>query len=224
MIELHEVIFRYPHSSFKLRIDALQIAASERVAFVGPSGSGKTTLLNLLSGIDIPQHGTISVAGQNLNSMSDARRRDFRITRIGMVFQQFELIPYLNVTNNVLLPYRINSRLRLDGGVRERCRELLRLVGLEDKEHRFPHQLSQGEQQRTALCRALIHEPGLILADEPTGNLDPENKHKVIDILFQQTESVDRGLIVVTHDESILNGFDRIVDFREFLQTAEVNK
>jgi len=180
MIEIEQLQFRYPRSDFHLQIESLSIEPAEKVAVVGPSGSGKTTLLNLIAGVAKPHSGTIRVGDQTVSALSDAERRDFRAANIGMVFQQFELVEYLNVLDNILLPFSINESLkrehRSSQGRAEQARELAQAVGLDSKLRRRPHQLSQGEQQRVAICRALITTPKLILADEPTGNLDPKNK------------------------------------------------
>ncbi|MBX3419321.1 MAG: ABC transporter ATP-binding protein [Pirellulaceae bacterium] len=216
MIQIRDLLFRYPRSPFVLRIEEMTVAAGEKIAFVGPSGSGKTTLLNLISGINVPEQGSVAVADFPINQKGDAERRSFRIATIGFVFQQFELLPYLNLLENVLLPYRINQALTMGPMVRQRALALAEQVGIADKIHRFPSQLSQGEQQRTALCRAVIAEPKLILADEPTGNLDDENKRLALELLFEQSREHNATLVVVTHDMGILSGFDRVVDFRGF--------
>ena len=142
---------------------------------IGPSGFGKTTLLNLISGIYIPQKGSVIVNGKTVNSLDDWERRTFRLTNIGFVFQDFKLLEYLKVMDNILLPFRINRVLTLNGGVRVRAREIASLLSIEDKLSKYPNNLSQGERQRVAICRALLVDPPIILADEPTGNLDPEN-------------------------------------------------
>jgi putative ABC transport system ATP-binding protein len=216
MITIENLRFNYPRSNFELRIADLTVGAGEKVAFIGPSGSGKTTLLNLIAGIYKPQTGSCSVNGQPVDRLADRERRDFRISKIGMVFQQFELLEYLNTEDNILLPYLINKSLQLNNETRQRARELAAQMGIGDKLKRYPHQLSQGEQQRVAICRALINGPSLILADEPTGNLDPANKRKILDLLFQQSESQGQTLVVVTHDLGILDGFDRTIDFEKF--------
>ena len=138
--------------------------------------------------------------------MPDARRRDFRIAKIGMVFQQFELVEYLSARENILLPFHINSSLKLTRQMRERGEQLARSMGMADKLDRYPRKLSQGEQQRIAICRALITEPSLLLADEPTGNLDPANKHKILEILASESRANGQTLLVVTHDMSIVEG------------------
>ena len=220
-ILIHQLRFQYPRSEFQLAIPELTISAGEKVAVVGPSGSGKTTLLNLIAGISVPDTGNIRLGETVISKMNDRSRRDYRINRIGLVFQQFELIEYLNVTQNILLPYSINESM---GGLRQartRAKQLAQQVGLGDKLRRFPRQLSQGEQQRVAICRALVTEPQLILADEPTGNLDPTNKRTILDILFQVCESGGQSLIVVTHDMQILDGFDRTIDFLSFASRKE---
>ncbi|MDA1013170.1 MAG: ABC transporter ATP-binding protein [Planctomycetota bacterium] len=215
MIEIKDLLFRFGNVGFALRIPHLQIESGERVAIVGPSGSGKTTLLNLLAGIQTPTSGCIQVAETEVSQLNDAARRAFRISRIGLVFQEFELIEYLSVFENILLPFRINRRLRLDADATESAASLVQATGLGELTQRFPKQLSQGERQRASLCRALVHRPPVVLADEPTGNLDPANKQSVLDMLLQRTRDANATLIMVTHDHSLLNRFDRVVDFAE---------
>lgn len=216
MIEISQLTFRYPRSDFALKVDRLEIARREKIAIIGPSGSGKTTLLNLFCGIVPPNSGTISIDNTTLSQLNDESRRNYRIANFGLVFQNFELVEYLNATNNILLPFLINQSLKIDAGVRQRVTSLANSMGLANKLNRRPRQLSQGEQQRVAICRALITQPKTILADEPTGNLDPKNKRKIIDLLFQQSETNNQTLVVVTHDTSLLNGFDRVIDFEDF--------
>jgi putative ABC transport system ATP-binding protein len=220
MIDLRQLVFRYPASPFRLVIDSLQIARGEKVAFVGPSGSGKTTLLNLIAGVHIPDSGLVRVAETEVAQLSDAGRRNFRIAHIGLVFQQFELLPYLRAGDNIRLPYLINPTLPWSATTRARLSQLAATLGISDKLGRFPSQLSQGEQQRVAIARALIHSPPVLLADEPTGNLDPPNKRIILELLFEQAASHDGTLVVVTHDLGILDGFDRVIDFSLFQQTA----
>jgi len=206
MIEIEKLQFRYPRSDFQLQIENLKIGQSEKIAVVGPSGSGKTTLLNLIAGIVTPVSGLIRVGDQMIaganEAMNDAQRRDFRAAKIGMVFQRFELIEYLNVLDNVLLPFSINQSLaeqRSRKAAVEQATKLVDGVGLASKLRRRPNQLSQGEQQRVAICRALVTNPQLILADEPTGNLDPKNKRMILDLLLAQSTQRNQTLIVVTH-------------------------
>lgn len=216
MIQMEQLNFRYPRSDFELQLPNLKIEPLERIAIVGPSGCGKTTLLNLISGIALPRSGTVLVDGQTISGLADAQRRNFRIANIGMVFQQFELIEYLDVYNNILLPFAINDSLILDSSVRDKAHKLAESMGLKDKLHRRTTQLSQGEKQRVAICRALVTSPKIILADEPTGNLDPKNKSLILELIFEQAKLHEQTLVLVTHDVGILESFDRTIDFEKF--------
>lgn len=220
MIAIDALDFSYPGSDFQLRIPSLRVHRGEKLAVIGPSGTGKTTLLNLVSGIVTPREGTIEVDDVAVGGLQDAARREFRITRIGFVFQDFALLDYLSVSDNILHPYRISPVLRLTDTVRRRARELARELGIEDKLNRFPDALSHGEKQRAAICRALLPEPGVILADEATGNLDPENKIRILDLLFRGVENRAATLLAVTHDHELLERFDRVIDFRDFAAIA----
>ena len=219
MIALSEVRFAYP-DGFALHVPSLVVEAGERVAVVGPSGSGKTTLLNLVSGIAVPREGTIQVAGSDVAAMPDAARRAHRAAHIGFVFQEFALVDYLTALGNVLYPYRVGRGLRLDAEARERAAALLDACGLAGKHARHPAQLSQGERQRVAICRALVTRPAVILADEATGNLDPANKEGVLDLLFARAAETGASVLAVTHDHELLPRFDRTVDFAAFRDAA----
>lgn len=221
MISLEDVTFQYGEAGFRLHIDSLAIQPAANVALVGPSGSGKTTLLHLLAGIFVPARGRVQVAGHDLGRMSDAARRDFRIANVGHVFQDFELVEYLNVRENILLPFFINGQLHLDAATRVAADELADSLGLGDKLLRPIGKLSQGERQRVAICRALLPRPRLILADEPTGNLDPVNTRHVLDILLQRAAFAEATFVMVTHDHSLLPRFDRVVDLTQFLVEGE---
>ncbi len=216
MIEIGDLRFSYDEGDFSLEIPQLEVADGETVAIVGPSGSGKTTLLNLIAGTATPQSGEVTTNGYKVSGLRDAARRDFRIANIGLVFQEFELLEYLNVLDNILLPYRINRTLHLGADVRARAEAIAERVGVGDKLFRYTHQLSQGEKQRVAVIRALVVQPPLLLADEPTGNLDPLNKDRVLDILFQYADQNAATLIAVTHDHDILHRFQRVIDFKDF--------
>jgi putative ABC transport system ATP-binding protein len=217
MINIRALDFSYPDSDFRLQIPEFTVGKQEKVAVIGPSGSGKTTLLNLVSGILVPETGSVSCADTDVSDLSDTARRHFRISNIGFVFQNFELIDYLNVIDNVLHPYRITRALKLTGDVRERAKQLLADMGLADKTSRRVVSLSQGEKQRVAICRALLPSPQLVLADEATGNLDPRNKGHILDLLFEAVEAHDASLLAVTHDHELLPRFDRTIDFNDFL-------
>ncbi len=216
MIEISNLRFRYAEGEFALHVPQLSIEGQECTAIIGPSGCGKTTLLNLMAGIQVPQAGRVVTGGVEVNRLGDAERRAFRVRKIGLVFQEFELLEYLSVLDNILLPYRVNSALRLNATARERARELAEQVGIGDKLARNINHLSQGERQRVAVCRALVTEPDLVLADEPTGNLDPTNKDRVLDILLDCVAASDATLVTVTHDHELLDRFDRVIDFKQF--------
>jgi putative ABC transport system ATP-binding protein len=213
MIRIKNLQFGYGEGDFQLQVEGLHVEARSTTALIGPSGSGKTTLLNLVAGIILPRAGQIEVDGVDVTTMADAARRAFRVSRIGLVFQEFELLDYLNVLDNILLPYRINSTLSLDAAARMRATRLAEAVGLEGKLNRFPARLSQGERQRVAVCRALSIEPALLLADEPTGNLDPANAQRVLDLLFELAARTGTTVVAVTHDHALLPRFQRIIDF-----------
>ena len=216
MIAIEDLRFRYSEGEFALHVPELSVEQGEKVAVIGPSGSGKTTLLNLIAGIRTPQSGKVETQGTDVGALDDAARRDFRIRQIGLVFQEFELLEYLNVLDNILLPFRINRSLDLDKAVRDRAKALAVEVGIGGYLNRYVDHLSQGERQRVSVCRALLAEPPLILADEPTGNLDPTNKGKVLDILFDYVDRNDATLVTVTHDHDLLPRFERVIDFKQF--------
>lgn len=216
MIHIEDLSFQYPAGEFRLSVDDFSVNRGEKVAVIGPSGSGKTTLLNLIAGIFPPIKGTVAVDKVRVSELNDAGRRDFRITNIGFVFQDFELLDYLNVLDNILHPYRITRALDLKKEVKERAKALAEEMGIGDKLKRNANDLSQGEKQRAAICRSPLSRPKLILSDEATGNLDPENKTRILDVLFRSVEEHDATLLAVTHDHELLKRFDRVVDFREF--------
>jgi ABC-type lipoprotein export system ATPase subunit len=216
VIAISNLAFHFPRSDFQLVIPALKVARAERVAIVGPSGSGKTTLLHLIAGILQPSRGRIVVQERELNVLGEAALRSFRISLIGLVFQSFELVSYLDVFENILLPYRLNSALRLRQEVVHRAETLARWTGIAHRLRYFPHRLSHGEKQRVAICRAMLSEPPLLLADEPTGNLDPASKQRVVNLLFQQTERTGATLLMVTHDNEVAARFQRVINCRDF--------
>jgi len=220
MISISDLRFRYPDGEFELNVPELSVASGETVAVIGPSGSGKTTLLHLTAGIRLPQEGTVSTDDVEITDLDDGTRRDFRIRRIGMVFQEFELLEYLTVLDNILLPYRINGSLTLNREVRDRAASIAEQVGIADKLNRLSTRLSHGEKQRVAVCRALIAEPVLLLADEPTGNLDPTNTLKVLDILLDAAEATGATLVTVTHDHDLLPRFDRSLNVMDLIELS----
>ncbi len=217
-IQISNLKFSYASAGgFRMFIPRLDIAAGECVAIVGPSGSGKTTLLNLMAGTFVPRSGEISVTGQRLDNMSEAARRRFRIDQVGQVFQAFELLEYLSVSENILLPRLIDPDGRKNTDAQQRIQSLLASVGLQDKADKRPAELSHGERQRVAVCRAMFNRPTLLLADEPTGNLDQANKQNVVELLIRQAKEHDSMLLMVTHDHSMLEAFERVIDFSQLV-------
>ena len=217
MINIQSLSFTYPSGEFRLDIQELSLSSGEKVAFVGPSGSGKTTLLKLVAGIIPPKNGRIKVDNDEVSALGDTARRNFRIRNIGFIFQDFGLLDYLDVRDNILHPYRITDALKLNSNVRNRADLLAEQMGIADKLLRHPPDLSHGERQRVAICRALLPGPKLILADEATGNLDPKNKTHILDLLFQSVEEHGATLLAVTHDHELLPHFNRVVDFQDWI-------
>lgn len=178
---LRDVTFEIPQGAF--------------VAIVGPSGSGKTTLLGLLAGLDLPSRGAVVLDGVDLNALDEDGRAKLRGEKVGFIFQSFQLIPTLTAAENVQVPLE----LRGDADAATRARDLLTRVGLGDRTHHYPNQLSGGEQQRVAIARALLNDPPLVLADEPTGNLDPETTEGILDLLHAIARD-NRSVVMATHD------------------------
>ena len=185
-----------------------EIRRGEFVVLLGPSGSGKSTLLNLVAGIDRPTSGSVEVAGVQLHDLSEKDRTLFRRRHLGFVFQFFNLLPTLTVRENLLLPVELKGRV--DAASEARARMLLDRVGLADRADAFPDRLSGGEQQRIALARALVHEPDLVLADEPTGNLDPETGGRILGLVDELVRETGRTLLAVTHSREVAERADRV--------------
>ena len=215
MIELSQIKFEYKESDFRLQFNSIKAESKKAVALIGPSGCGKTTLMSLIAGI-LPSHtGSILIDNTEIHKLTDKQRRLFRIQNIGFVFQDFALLEYLNLYENILHPFRINSALTLDASIRKRAKYLAEKVGISKRLKNYPGQTSVGEQQRCAIARALLNEPAVILADEPTGNLDPNNKKAILEILLQYVQGHDATLLVATHDYDLLDFFDEVIDFRK---------
>ncbi len=190
----------------------LEIEAGGAVAILGPSGSGKTTLLGLLAGLDLPSAGYVVLDGQNLNQLSEDERAVLRAEKVGFVFQTFQLIPTLTALENVLVPIELQQAGAVNGRDAERrARELLDRVGLGDRAHHYPAQLSGGEQQRVGLARAFANRPKILMADEPTGNLDADTGHTVIDLMVKLNREEGTTLVLVTHDIELASKAYRIV-------------
>jgi putative ABC transport system ATP-binding protein len=187
---------------------SLTLSAGSSVAIMGDSGAGKSTLLNIIAGLDLPDAGQVSIANVELTELDDQARTLFRRARIGFVFQAFHLLPHMTVASNVGLPLALNGVP--DSVSRQRVAELLTAVGLADRANHFPRELSGGEMQRVAVARALAHRPALVLADEPTGNLDLESAKQVLTLLRDQAKQSNAILILVTHSLTAARTMDRI--------------
>ncbi|HHQ4572670.1 TPA: ABC transporter ATP-binding protein [Aeromonas veronii] len=185
----------------------LQVNSGEMVALVGASGSGKSTLLGLLAGLDLPSQGDIEILGKSLGELDEEGRARLRAEQIGFVFQSFLLLPTMTALENVMLP----AELRGERDCEPRARELLAAVGLGERLHHLPPRLSGGEQQRVAIARAFMTRPSLLLADEPTGNLDSKTGEKVIELLFELNRKHGTTLVVVTHDHQLAERCQRQV-------------
>jgi len=209
------VRFRYPAAEFELNVPAFELKPGELVACIGTSGIGKSTLLALLAGILQPAVGTIELGGQDLGALGEEARRKLRLREVGLVFQEFELLDHLSVRENILLPYLVSRVLALDDEARERMLALATSAGIEALLERHPRELSMGERQRVAICRALITRPSVVLADEPTGNLDPTTSQRVLELLIGEVRASGASLVMVTHDYSLLDSLDRVVDLAE---------
>jgi putative ABC transport system ATP-binding protein len=199
---------------------SITFARGELVVLLGKSGSGKSTLLNLVSGIDLPTSGEVWVEGRALTRLSERERTLFRRRNIGFVFQFFNLVPTLTVLENVLLPLELNG---LAGPTAlERAHALLDAVELRDRGTSYPDRLSGGEQQRVAIARALVHDPAIVLADEPTGNLDSETGQQVLALLDRLTRQAGKTMLMVTHSPEVVGVADRVLRLREGRLVADM--
>jgi putative ABC transport system ATP-binding protein len=194
-----------------LRDVSLKIESGEIVAIVGSSGSGKTTLLSLLSGLDQPSSGQIWVEGQDITGLSEDELAPVRNQTIGFVFQSFHLVPSLTAVENIMFP----AELHRDPQAHTNAQDLMKRVGIWERRDNFPHQLSGGEKQRVAICRALINQPKIVFADEPTGNLDSANSTEILDLLFELHREQGTTLVLVTHDEGIANLAGRVIQLQD---------
>jgi len=191
------------------------IGMGEVIALVGPSGSGKTTLLNLISGIDEPDTGEVFIDDEyllNINSMSDEQKTLFRRNSIGFIFQFFNLIPTLTVLENIQFPLELCNKL--DEEAVAHISQLLKKLSIEHKQHEYPECLSGGEQQRVAIARAIIHQPKILLADEPTGNLDDDTGQQVMNVLLELTRLHQMTMLIVTHSQDVARQADRILSLK----------
>jgi putative ABC transport system ATP-binding protein len=191
------------------RAASLALAAGESVALIGASGSGKSTLLNLVGGIDTPLSGRVQISGTDISALGEPARTEFRRQHLGFVYQRFHLIPTLTAAENIALPLALLGVAA--GEQRRRVADWLDAVGLTGRGDSFPDRLSGGEQQRIAIARALVHGPRLLLADEPTGSLDPVTGQQVLDLLFDRGPAGERALLLVTHSLEVARRADRVL-------------
>ncbi|MEZ5978417.1 MAG: ABC transporter ATP-binding protein [Planctomycetota bacterium] len=220
-IELRDAACGYGPGAFRLVVPELAARPGERIALIGPSGCGKSTLVQLLAGILPVESGSVRVDGAELAALSEPARRRFRLQRIGLVFQDLELVDYLSALDNVLLPLRLAPGSRVTPEHVERARELARRLDIERLLDRLPGELSGGERQRVAVCRALVTEPAICLADEPTGHLDQRNAEAVLDLFVEEVARRGTTLVLVTHDHRHLDRFDRVLDGGEAFASAK---
>lgn len=227
LIELHDLVFAWPGQPPLLNIPQFRLEAGEALFLKGPSGSGKTTLLGLLGGVNLPAQGQVRLLGQDLATLGQAARDAFRVDHTGYIFQQFNLLPFLSVQENVELPCRF-SRSRTDratqrhGSVSQAAATLLAHLGLKDSAllSRRADTLSIGQQQRVAAARALIGQPELVIADEPTSALDADTREAFIRLLFDECRSAGSSLLFVSHDQSLAPLFDRDLSLAELNRAA----
>lgn len=215
ILQIRDLHFQYPASDFKIEISDIKITQGRKIAISGKSGSGKTTLIHLISGILKPQSGKILFYDESITDMNDKEIRKHRILNIGFIFQEFELLEYLNVMDNLILPYKINKSLVLDAEIKDKAKEIANRIGIGNKLDQHPKQLSGGERQRLAIARALITSPPLIIADEPTGNLDEKTSNIVMDEITDQVSYTNSTLIMISHNNELISSFDEIIDIQE---------
>ncbi len=224
VLNLSHLRFGYDPDETLINIEHFSIKAGESIFLRGPSGSGKSTLLGLIGGVLSPQSGELSICGSELTALSSAKRDQVRADHLGIIFQQFNLLPYIGVVQNCILPCRFSARrhqraIEANGSISEAAEALIRGLGLTDKELKRPvGELSVGQQQRVAVARALIGGPDIIIADEPTSALDHDNRDRFIELLNQSREQFGSALLFVSHDQTLAPHFDRSVSLSELNQ------
>lgn len=195
---------------------SFSVEKGEFVSIVGPSGSGKSTLLHILGGVDKPTSGTVTISGTDMHSLNEDKLAIFRRRQIGLVYQFYNLLPVLNVEENILLPYLLDGR-KME---QERLDQMIEMLGLSERRENLPSQLSGGQQQRVSIGRALYHHPAIVLADEPTGNLDRKTGSEIISLLRESNQKQKQTLILITHDESIALQADRMI----YIEDGKITK
>ncbi len=206
-VNLNKIYGEDENRVYALKNINMRVDKGEFVAIIGPSGSGKSTLLHLLGGLDRPTEGTVEINGDDIYKFSEDMLAKYRRTNIGFVFQQYNLIPVLNVRENIELPIRLDKKIP----DKEYIDKLINFLGLTERQEHFPNQLSGGQQQRVAIGRALAAKPSIILADEPTGNLDTKTTEEVMELLEMSSKEFNQTLIVITHNTSIAKKAERVI-------------
>lgn len=230
IIELHAVRFAWPKQATLLDIDAFHLEPEQSLFLKGPSGSGKTTLLGLLGGVQLPQSGSIHLLGQDLSTLSASARDRFRVDHSGFIFQQFNLLPFLSVLENVLLPCQFSKQRSLraiarHGSILAAAQALLSGLGLTPElQQQRADSLSIGQQQRVAAARALIGQPKLVIADEPTSALDADSRETFLKLLFTECKAAGASLLFVSHDQSLARLFDHSIDLTELNRAADAQE
>lgn len=206
---------------FALNGVSISVNSGERVAVMGQSGSGKSTLMHMIGALDKPTSGSVTVLGRELSTLNDKELSSFRNEKVGFIFQDFNLINYLTVMDNVTLPLRMLGKSREEAV--QKANQLLEKLGLADLADRYPHQLSGGQKQRVAVARALVTDPTIILADEPTANLDEQNSKIVLDLIRNIEVGENKAMVIVTHNREIAESFDRIIYLSDGKVTTKEN-
>ncbi len=199
---------------------SFEIKKGEFVAIVGTSGSGKSTLLHMIGGVDKPTSGTITINGTNIYELSDEKQAEFRRNEVALIYQFYNLIPVLNVEENISLPIKLDRREPTD----KELDEIIKKLGLEERRKNLPNELSGGQQQRVAIGRSLMQKPSILLADEPTGNLDSKNSKEIIELLKKANKEEEQTIIIVTHDERIAQQANRIITISDGKIVSDTNK
>ena len=208
---IHKVYGKDSHEVHALNDVSFNVDKGEFIAIVGTSGSGKSTLMHLIGGVDVPTSGNIIVDGQDIGTFTEKELTIYRRRKVSTIYQFYNLLPMLNVRDNITLPIELDGK-KLDDKV---LRDILKTLGIEDKEFHYPGHLSGGQMQRVAIARALITNPVILLADEPTGNLDSRNTQEIMQLFRSSNEKYNQTIIIVTHDEQVANMADRIIQIED---------
>jgi putative ABC transport system ATP-binding protein len=227
LVEIRDVYKVYKRDSFDVPVlngVSVTVPKGDFLALMGPSGSGKTTLLNLIAGIDKPTRGQVIVDGKEISALNETRLATWRATHVGFIFQMYNLIPVLNAFDNVELPLLLTHLKKKER--REHVESALNIVGLGDRVHHFPRQLSGGQEQRVAIARAIVTDPTILVADEPTGDLDAKSAHEILDLLHQLNADYQKTIIMVTHDPKAADRANHVVhlDKGVLVESAEARQ